>query len=332
VYIDLPNSAAKQYLDAVAAYEGWRQVSLQLADYRGGMHWKTVNGREYLYKTTDRRGNAKSMGPRDEANEHILAEFSRRKSELQAREAALRQTLEMQVRVNAALRVGSVPNEVMQVCVALEQAGLLGKAIMVIGTNAMHAYSFLGAVRFDPEFMATTDVDLLWNHKAKLSLAATGELSEAGLLGILKRADKSYEIDQMQRFRARATSGFMVDLIRQTPVPPWAQEADRFFEGDLVATDIPNMKWLLSAPRIEQPVVAVNGRVFNLVVPDPRAFAAYKVWLSKVPDREPAKRPRDIAQARAVVKLISERLPHLGNWGAFSGVPKEVMDGAWAQG
>lgn len=332
MYSDLSNAVSKQYLDAVSAFEGWHQVALQLEDYRGGMHWKTVSGREYLYKTSDRRGNAKSMGPRSESTEGIHAEFTRRKADLREREAALRDTLDLQTRMNVAVRVGSVPVDVMRVCVELEQAQLLGKAIMVIGTNTMHAYGFLGSVRFDSDFMATMDVDLLRNHNLRLSLVATSEVSHAGLMGILKRADASYEIDNKQRFRARATSGFMVDLIRQTPIPPWRMEPDSFFENDLVATDIPNMKWLLSAPRITQPVVATNGRVFNMVVPDPRAFAAYKVWLSKVPDREPAKRPRDIAQAQAVVKLIQERLPHLDNWGALSGVPKELMEGAWGPG
>jgi hypothetical protein len=31
--------------------------------YKGGMHWKKSNGKEYLFKTIDRNGNGKSLGP-----------------------------------------------------------------------------------------------------------------------------------------------------------------------------------------------------------------------------------------------------------------------------
>lgn len=311
MYTELSNAQAKQYLDAVSAYEGWVQASRQALDYSGGMHWKTIAGKQYLYKTKDRRGNAKSCGPRGEATERIYTDFTRRKEEITTRLGHFKTLMVTHARVNAALRVGSVPNEVADVCVVLENAHLMGKSIMVIGNNAMHAYAFLAGVRFPSDIMATTDVDLLWNHKSKLSLAANNEMHGVGLLGLLQKVDRTYAPDTKNPFRARAASGFMVDLIRQMPQPPWANEPDRFFEKDLVATDIKNMNWLLSAPRIEQPVVAVNGRVFGVTVPDPRAFALFKFWLSQSPDRDPVKASRDLAQAQAITELIEHRLPHL---------------------
>jgi hypothetical protein len=179
--------------------------------------------------------------------------------------------------------------------------------------------------------MATTDVDLLWNHKAKLSLMATAEVSKDGLLGLLQRCDKTYVQDPRQRFRARSSTGFMVDLIRQMPEPPLADEPDRLAQNDLVATDISNMDWLLSAPRIEQPAVAVDGRVFMMTAPDPRAFAAFKVWLSKVPGRDPLQKGRDIAQARAVLRVLEERLPHLPLDEAMESFPKHVVEAVAAE-
>ena len=325
--LDLTNAQAKQYLDAAAAFEGLRQVEREALSYRGGMHWKTAaNGKAYLYKTKDRLGNATSLGAKSPETEDIYSNFTRRKNELSERLKAIREGLATHQRLNAALRLGTVPNEVADVCAAIDKAGLMGKSVMVIGTNAMHAYGFLGGVRFEADIMATTDVDLLWSHKSKLSLAASEEiLSSGGLLGVLKRADKSYTIDANSNFRARASSGFMVDLIRQMPRPPWADEPDRFFEGDLVATDIHNMDWLLSAPHIEQPVIAVDGRVVALTVPDPRAFAAFKFWLSKSDERDPLKKRRDASQAAAVVTLLEQRLPHLNKWGAFKSFPKDVF-------
>jgi hypothetical protein len=46
-------------------------------------------------------------------------------------------------------------------------------------------------------------------------------------------------------------------------------------------------------------------------VPDPRAFALHKAWLSGLPTREPLKKPRDLAQARAVVQLVQDDTPQL---------------------
>jgi hypothetical protein len=325
--IDLTNAQAKQFLDAAAAFGGLRQAEFEAVAYRGGMHWKTSsNGQAYLYKTKDRLGNATSLGVRSEETQRIYASFTRRKVELSQRVRQMRDSLKVHERLNSALRLGAIPNEAADVCVAIDKAGLLGKSVMVIGTNAMYAYGFLGGVRFEADIMATTDVGLLWSHKSKLSLAASDEiLASEGLLGVLRRADKTYEIDAKSKFRARASSGFMVDLIRQMPHPPWADEPDRFFRGDLVATDIHNMDWLLSAPRIEQPVIAVDGRVVSLVVPDPRAFAAFKLWLSRSAERDPLKRRRDASQAAAVIELLEQRLPHLNHWGAFKFFPKQVL-------
>ncbi|ABM97389.1 nucleotidyltransferase family protein [Methylibium petroleiphilum] len=326
MYSVLSNAQAKQYLDAVAVFEDWRETSRQVLEYRGGMHWKTVAGRSYLYRTKDRLGNAKSLGPRSDATEQLYEQFTARKEALTSRLADLKETMRTHARVNAALRLGSVPNEVADVCSELDAAQLMGKSMMVIGTNAMHAYAYLAGVRFQADIMATTDVDLLWNHKAKLSLMATAEVSKDGLLGLLQRCDKTYVQDPRQRFRARSSTGFMVDLIRQMPEPPWADEPDRLAKNDLVATDISNMDWLLSAPRIEQPAVAVDGRVFMMTAPDPRAFAAFKVWLSQEPGRDPLKKGRDIAQARAVLRVLEERLPHLPLIEAMQSFPKQVVD------
>ncbi|WP_201221746.1 GSU2403 family nucleotidyltransferase fold protein [Halochromatium roseum] len=44
-------------------------------------------------------------------------------------------------------------------------------------------------------------------------------------------------------------------------------------------------------------------------VPDPRAFAFHKAWLSQRMDREPVKKPRDLAQAFAVARLIRDQRP-----------------------
>jgi hypothetical protein len=54
-----------------------------------------------------------------------------------------------------------------------------------------------------------------------------------------------------------------------------------------------------------------DGWPVPMRVPDPRAFALHKAWLSGLPEREPLKKPRDLEQARSVAKLVIDEMPHL---------------------
>lgn len=332
MYQPINSAQAKSAIDSEQILAAYRDAVTKAQDYAGGMHWKTVSGKEYLYRTLDRKGNAKSLGPRSEKTEQILAHFTHRKAEIADRVKSLKEQLEIQAKVNAAYRVGHVPNQVADVCIELDKAHLLDSNITVIGTNAMHVYEAMAGVRFPTDIMATVDIDLLWNHTSKLSVASSPHVKEEGLMGLLRKADSSYEIMGGQPFRAVSKTGYMVDLIRQMPDPPWADEPDRFFEQDLVATDIWNMKWLLGAPRVVQPVVANDGRAFMMSAPDPRAFAMFKLWLSTAEDREPAKKLRDAEQARAVIQLIEDRLPHLARaWPSLKSFPQDVVDRAMTE-
>jgi hypothetical protein len=166
----------------------------------------------------------------------------------------------------------------------------------------------------------------LWDHKARVRFAITDDAAELGLLALLQKVDKSFQIVQGQSFRATNDKGYMVDLIRQMPNPPWKDEPDRFFaEGDLVATDIWNMKWLLNAPRVQQTAIALNGVMFPICAPDPRAYAMFKLWLAQSEERNPVKKSRDMAQAQAVAALVRDKLPHLAkNWGQIRSFPADV--------
>ncbi len=80
---------------------------------------------------------------------------------------------------------------------------------------------------------------------------------------------------------------------------------------DFWAVKIPTADWLLSAPKFREVVVGVNGKMAEMITVDPRAYVIYKTWLSKKKDREPQKKGRDFAQAKAVADLIIQRMPHL---------------------
>jgi hypothetical protein len=58
----LSGSQAKALVDSLQTYAALSDVRQKLQPYSGGMHWKTVAGSEYLYRTLDGKGNAKSLG------------------------------------------------------------------------------------------------------------------------------------------------------------------------------------------------------------------------------------------------------------------------------
>lgn len=309
MYSTISELQIKHEIDLQQAYAAFRDTQTKLAAYAGGMHWKRIGDADYLYRTKDRLGNAKSLGRRTVETEKIYSSFKLRKDELQQRNEDLMHALSSHTAIAKALRIGTAPNIVGRICERLSQAGLMGKNIMVIGTHALHAYGALAGVRFQAEIAASEDVDLLWDPKSALSIAAH-DMDDGGLLGLLKRVDASFELLENQKFRAANKNGFMVDLIKQTPNPPWLVERNQLAgQDDFVAVEIPNMNWMLSAPRIRQVVVSQNGKPFEMVVPDPRAFALFKLWLSSATERDPIKKPRDLRQAQAVIKLLDERLP-----------------------
>ena len=71
--------------------------------------------------------------------------------------------------------------------------------------------------------------------------------------------------------------------------------------GDLAA--------LMGAPKFSQVVIGRRGDPVTMVVPDPRALALHKLWLSQRQDREPGKQTRDRVQAAALAELILRYLP-----------------------
>jgi hypothetical protein len=333
MYQLLSEPQLKQQIDAEQTYAAWQDANTKAQGFTGGMHWKTIAGQKYLYKTMDRTGQAKSLGRQTEATQAIAARFNEQKAQAKARLESLEASLHTHKKINFALRLGSAPSIVAQLCKRLHQAQWLGHNLTIIGTHSLWAYEAMAGVRFIREMTATTDIDLLWDHQARIRLAYSDDVDEPSLLALLKKVDKSFQIMGDQGYRAVNDQGYMVDLIRQMPSSPWKQETDQFFAPhDLVAVDIWNMKWLINAPKVHQTAIALNGDMFPICAPDPRAYAMFKLWLSQSDERDPLKKSRDAAQAQAVASLIKDRLPHLAqNWDQISSFPHAVAQSAEAK-
>lgn len=289
-------------------YENYRSTRGHWAAYVYGMRWKTLRGKEYLFKDRDRRGNGKSLGARTADTEALLASFQAGRATAHERLQLVTERLQEQARLNKALRLNRVPKVIAKVLRELDAAGLYDD-FTVIGTQALYGYEAVAGVHFILELLASGDVDLLYDARKKLTVV-TDKLDGKGLLGLLKKADRTFECIRENSYRAANAGQFMVDLV-VAPRGMYAPEAVTFAKADLVATEVPGLQWLLNSPKLDTVAIDEDGWPVPMRVPDPRAFALHKAWLSGQTSREPLKKPRDLDQAKALAKVVAEHLPHL---------------------
>ena len=296
----LSNQQRLHQVNTAQLFENYRPALGHAASYTYGMRWKTVRNTEYLFRDRDRRGNGKSLGARSVQTEELLAAFSAGRTLAQERLQLITEKIQEQARLNKALRLNRVPRIVARVLRELDRAGL-HDSFTVIGTQALYAYEAAAGSHFL--------LDLLYDTRQKM-IVVSEKLDGNGLLGLLKKADKTFECVRKNDYRAANAGQFMVDLVI-APRGINAAENITFSESDLVATEVPGLQWLLNSPKLDVVAIDEDGWPVPMRVPDPRAFALHKAWLSGLLTREPIKKPRDLDQARAVAQLVQDEMPHL---------------------
>jgi len=296
------------FIDAVQAFQAFRDADEKRRSYAGGMHWKTVANREYLIRTRGGHGRQQSLGPRSPETEKEYQAFQQHKEEAGQRYEETKGALQYQSRLARAAYLGRVPSTVADIARFIMGSTRRQRHIQIIGTNALYAYEAAAGVHLDTELVATRDADLLWDNRNGLKLTGTAPNS---LLGLLRKADRSFEVLDSQPFRAVNKDGFMVDLVSPVPSPPHKETQSTMGSDpeDLSRVEVPGLAWLVSSPRMAQVAIDERGFPVEFLVPDPRVFALHKAWLAEQPDREPVKKGRDKAQADAVVALIQRYLP-----------------------
>lgn len=287
-------------------YRAWEAAVRQHAQYRYGMKWLKSGGKQYLVRLSDARGNGRSLGPRNPETESIHTAFVEGKVRSRDRVQGLSQRLREQSRLNRAIGIGRLPTVIGDILGALNVAGV-GADFRVVGTHAIYGYEALAGVQCRMELLASGDVDLLYDQRKRLSLVSR-KLDGNGLMGVLKRVDKTFEPAGKGAFRATNDDGFMVDLIGQAGDMRNAEPVS-FGQNDLVLAEVPSLQWLANSPRIEAIAIAANGVPVLMSLCDPRAFSVHKAWLSSQADREPVKKQRDFDQAVLVAQMVLKYLP-----------------------
>ena len=333
IFQELNGDQRRESVNTQQRYAAYREAVQRATDYRGSMGWKKIHEREYLVRSYYGKSGIRrqtSLGPRSEQTEAIKREYERGRRDAQNRLKDLKTVMLRQAAINRALGLGRVPLAGAKIMRAIDEAGLLGSGIRVLGTNAIYAYEAVAGVRIDPTLTATEDIDLLFDARQRLSFIASKDVSQPSLLRLLQKADSSFRRSS-RKFQAANREGYLVDLIKPLRNPTEEKERIGADASDLIAAEIEGLAWQESAPAFEAVAVDERGEACRIVTADPRVWAAHKLWLAKRKDRDPTKRRNDAAQARAVGRLVVRYMQHLPYVAEeLRMLPKRVFDEAKA--
>lgn len=140
--LEIDPGAARQYIDARAAFVELERSKKSALHVRGGMVWKAVGDKEYLIRTST-KGGQKSLGRRTPEAEALFRSFTEKKQSVEDRVGSLKNTIAQHERMNRALRVGRMPKIAVSILRRLADAGL-DEYFRVVGTHCMHTKPLQG--------------------------------------------------------------------------------------------------------------------------------------------------------------------------------------------
>ena len=304
----------RAYLDTVQTWGGYTQARTELSRLPIGMYWRRYKNLESLTKTfydpMFKVPKNRTIGARSVRTEEIKREFEKAKSELKERVKSLRGQIDEQAKVNKALSLGHITRVPARILVKLEAFGLLGRNLTVVGTHAMFAYEAITGVNFRTDMMETRDIDLMMDAYSKLRLRVH-DAEPVSILHAIQKADPSFRIQGGSGFSASNKTGFLVEVIKPEPKPPWKNEPRSLFDGgDFLAAGIKGLEWLKNAPKVDTVCISTDGFPVPIIAPDPRVYSLYKLWMAtQAPYRNDLNRRKDLLQSEAVAGLIQSHMP-----------------------
>ena len=283
-FFDQSEIQKRQFIDAETVFLAATNAKKAATKVRGSLLWRALRGKSTLSRTSA-NGAQKSLGPSSAEIEAAYASFMARKKSAEERQKALKAQLARQQRLNRALRVGRVPNVVVGILNALESIGVQ-EHFMVVVTHALYAYETAAGVRINEEAMATRDVGMLFDTRKHIAFFTTVKKLDSTLIGVLRKADPSFEVVEDQLYTARNQDGFDVGIIRRAakdadphPHPHPLRMGDN--DDDFWAVQVFIGERLQSARRVDQVVVATSGEMALMRTIHPLDFARIRQGLSQ---------------------------------------------------
>ena len=302
---------ARTLVNLAQQYEVWMAADRKLAALPYDLRRKEIKGRDYLYEIHDRGGNGRSLGPWSEALAERFEAYRAEKADAKTRRDASAGKLAETCRLYRALRLPLIAAEAGSILREADRRGLLGKELMLVGTNAMPAYA-IEAGGFIDAPLETQDLDFVWS--------AVEPPEHERLWPMLKAVDPTFAVNTERPFQARNAAAYEVEIL---PAPSRMETLAHKDRPRPVP--MPEQEWLLKGRPVDHIVVARDGAPARIVAPDPRWFALQKLWLSEKPARNPLKRGKDAKQGRELLDAVYREMPHYPLAAAFKrALPQEL--------
>lgn len=271
------------------------------------------------------------MGPRSPETEAAIAAFNEGKQRIERRLARLGDQLNTQAAILRGLRHTRLPETAARV---LREMRIHGRnhGARVVGTYALYAHEALAGVLFEEGMTATGDIDILLDDRNRMRLIADTKEALGITRLIQEKVDKTFRPHGPNGYRLTNDSGYMVEFIRPLPRPLSRQilRAAPLDPDDVTAVPLDGLQWLMNPPEVDTIVIDARGFLAPLSCPDPRHFAAHKLWVAALPDRDAGKALRDRTQASAVIDLIVQKLPQFPLDDAFMATLPSAIGGLLA--
>jgi hypothetical protein len=299
---EIDDEALRLLVNLEQRYAAW--MDAERVTLPGRLAWKTIDGKDYLYRIINGRGDGRSLGPRSAETKSYwdAAQTARQTTE------TLWPTLLRDGALYRTLRLPRIASPAAQLLREFDRHALLGSSLLVVGTNAMAAYEIEARSRFASAagVDSTADFDMTWvaEDQRQTTLTAVGAAPRT-LLDVMKRVDDTYTINTERTFQIRNSTGYEIELLL-----PKSLERSLPRNETLQPSALPEQDWLLPGRRVEHVVCGLDGQPCRLIAPDPRYFALHKLWLAKKPTRNPLKRPKDEKQGTLLLSAIAAHMPH----------------------
>lgn len=301
--------------NAAVAYDAWLAAVRSADEHAHRLDWKRIEGVDYLYRHFGRNG-AQSLGRRNAETEALKAEYDAARPRIDHTLSELQIRLTMIAAEYRAHRLPRVHPVLGRLCREADRRGLLGSALLVVGTNAMPVYEFEAQDRFAVGLETTEDCDFAWCQQAHLALTGA-----TPFYSLLKFVDSTFTPNYERPFQARNAAAYEVELLLAPSLSSGfpANEPIR-------PVPLPEQEWLLHGRPLTHVVFDMSNQPVRLVVPDPRWMALHKLWLANKPDRNPLKKPKDLEQGRRLLTAVRQSMPHFPFDEAFiRDVPSELQ-------
>lgn len=282
------------------SYTAWVDAKREIEALPASMFWKTVGDVQYLAVKENSSANAKTHGRRDAAGEQRLATYQQEKDRLNQRIRALDTQVSERAGLYRRLRMPSILDRQAEILRRLDVEELLGTDLMVVGTNAFIAYELACGARFPTGNEETEDFDMAWCRGSGASLASTRQGDQrTTLFDCLRRLDATYTINPKKPYQAVNQDGYEVELLAAPSTHPLPSEVA--FEP---MPSLVEQEWLLQGRPLSVVVATIKGRACPLYVPDPRWMALHKMWLAEKPERNFAKKGKDLRQGNVLLDAV----------------------------